>query len=222
MKELNNFIDNIIFENNIKKNLNESYVLQKGEYKLNTELLTDKNKSAHIEKLSNYIDSLNNVSAEISSENVLNDSFRFSHLKKDEVFFHNAVFLHHLFFENISDVNSKVSMDSLSYMKIAKDFGSFERWQKDFVMCCNSSKNGWAILGYNMNLKRYMNIYIESHDSGLMLGLMPIIVIDCWEHSYYRDYLNNKKAYIYGMMKELNWEIIEKRIKKAEEISKIL
>ena len=67
-----------------------------------------------------------------------------------------------------------------------------------------------------------MNTVIDLHSLNVMIGLLPIIVMDCWEHSYYRDYLKDRKTYVYGMMKELNWEVIENRISKTEKISKIL
>ena len=40
-----------------------------------------------------------------------------------------------MYFENISDLNSTVSVDSLSYMRLARDFGTFDDWQKDFIAC---------------------------------------------------------------------------------------
>ena len=55
-----------------------------------------------------------------------------------------------------------------------------------------------------------------------MIGCHPVIVLDCWEHSYYRDYLKNRPAYIRGMMKELNWNVIEDRVKVADKIHKAL
>jgi len=52
--------------------------------------------------------------------------------------------------------------------------------------------------------------------------MFPVIIMDCWEHSYYRDYLKDRKSYVFAMMKELNWSVIENRVKKADKISKIL
>jgi len=127
-----------------------------------------------------------------------------------------------MYFENISDLNSTVSVDSLAYMRLARDFGTFDKWQEDFVACCLSARNGWGITFYNPQLRRYMNTVIDLHSSNVMIGLMPIIVMDCWEHSYYRDYLKDRKTYVYGMMKELNWSVIEDRVKKADKIAKIL
>ena len=55
-----------------------------------------------------------------------------------------------------------------------------------------------------------------------MISMLPVIVMDCWEHSYYRDYLKDRKTYVYGMMKELDWSVIENRVKLSEKIAKVL
>ena len=42
------------------------------------------------------------------------------------------------------------------------------------------------------------------------------------EYAYFRDYLNKKKDYVFAMMEELKWDVIENRIKKIEKIINIL
>jgi superoxide dismutase len=42
-----------------------------------------------------------------------------------------------------------------------------------------------------------------------------------WEHTYFRDYLKDKKNFIYKTMQELNWEVIESRIKRTDKVAKI-
>lgn len=208
-----------------KNHINESYIAQAGKFDLSTELLSDKTKKTHQELLEGYVSELNDVSIKLDScdrlaANLNNSLYR--SLKIDEAHNHNAAFLHGLYFENISDLNSTISMDSLSYMRLARDFGSFDKWQEDFVACCLSARNGWAMTVYNMQLKRYVNTIIDLHSNSVMVGIYPIIVMDCWEHAYFKDYLKNRKAYVFGMMKELNWSVIEDRIKKADKIAKIL
>jgi len=205
--------------------INEAYVAEAGQFELNTELLSSKTKKAHKELLDGYVKKLNNISANLdsvdkTSANLNNSVFR--SLKIDETYNHNAAFLHGLYFENISDVNSTISMDTISYMRIARDFGSFDAWQEDFVACCLSARNGWAVTAYNMHLQRYVNTVIDLHSQNVMTGIFPVIVMDCWEHSYYRDYLKDRKTYVFAMMKELNWSVIEKRVKKADMIAKVL
>ena len=242
MKDLNELVkeavEKTLRENNLKSDpvankrsgeksqiISEAYVTQSGKFDLRTELLSQKTKKAHQELLDGYVKELNDVSARLdgvdkSKANLNNSQFR--SLKIDETYNHNAAFLHGLYFQNISDLNSNISMDSLSYMKLSKDFGTFDAWQEDFVACSLSARNGWAMTVYSMSLKRYINTVVDLHSDSVLINCIPIVVMDCWEHSYYRDYLKDRKAYVFAMMKELNWDIIEERIQKAEKISKIL
>ena len=208
----------------MKKPLKESYITQAKKYNLPTELLSDKNKAEHQKLLEKYVASLNEVSTKLDTANLDKanpNHSEFRNLKIDEVFNMNAAYLHALFFENISDQRSIVTMDSLSFMRLERDFGSFDVWQKEFVACALSARNGWACTVYSMMLKRYINIVVDLHSQHVPIGCIPIIVLDCWEHSYYRDYLSDRKTYAYGMMKEFDWKEIESRIKKAEKIAKI-
>lgn len=217
----------VLTENNsvTSEVLSEAYVAEAGKFNLKTELLSDKTKKSHQELLEGYVETLNKVSAKIdgvdkSSANLNHSDFR--NLKIDETYNHNAAFLHGMYFENISDLNSQITVDSLTYMKLARDFGTFDKWQEDFVACCLSARNGWAITFYNPHLRRYMNTVIDLHSQNVMISMLPIIVMDCWEHSYYRDYLKDRKTYVYGMMKELDWSVIEDRVKISEKIAKVL
>ena len=208
----------------MKDTLNESYVMQAKKYSLPTELLSDKNKQAHQGLLENYVKTLNEVSTKLDT--VDRDSANLNHsefrsLKIDEVYNMNAAYLHALFFENISDQRSIITMDSIAFMRLERDFGSFDAWQKDFVACALSARNGWALTVYSSILKRYINVVVDLHHQNIPIAAYPVIVVDCWEHTYYRDYLSDRKTYVYGMMKELNWKEIGERIQKAEKIAKI-
>lgn len=204
--------------------INESYVTQAKKYALSTELLSNKNKAEHQKLLEKYVGSLNEVSTKLDTvdlDKANPNHSEFRNLKIDETFNMNAAYLHALFFENISDQRSIITMDSLSFMRLERDFGSFDQWQKEFVACALSSRNGWACTVYSIMLKRYINIVVDLHSQHIPIGCIPIIVLDCWEHSYYRDYLSDRKTYAYGMMKEFDWKEIESRIKKTEKIAKI-
>ena len=240
-KLIKDAVDQTLFEsglniNSIKENkadvnsssselISEAYVAQAGKFDLKTELLSQKTKKAHQELLEGYVKELNAISSNIdgvdkSAANLNNSKFR--SLKIDETYNLNAAFLHGLYFQNISDLSSQITVDSLAYMKLSRDFGTFDRWQEDFIACSLSARNGWAVTLYSTQLKRYINTVIDLHSSNVMIGMQPIIVLDCWEHSYYRDYLKDRKTYIYAMMKELNWSVIEERVKVAEKIHKVL
>jgi Fe-Mn family superoxide dismutase len=204
------------------KKLAESYVVTASKYELSTEKLSEENKSAHQELMEGYAKALNEVSsaldtADRDAANPNNSAFR--NLKIDEVHNLNAAFLHGLFFENISDMRSNLAMDSLAYMRLERDWGTFDAWQRDFIACALSSRNGWVVTVYNFFLKRYMNVVVDLHNVGIPFASVPVVVLDCWEHSYYRDYLKDRRSYVFAMMKELRWEKIEDRIRRAERMA---
>lgn len=201
------------------KKLAEAYVVTASKYELSTEKLSEENKSAHQELMEGYAKALNEVSAALDTadrDGANPNSSTFRNLKVDEVHNLNAAFLHGLFFENVSDVRSNLAMDSLVYMRLERDWGTFDAWQRDFIACALSSRNGWVVTVYNFFLKRYMNVVVDLHNVGIPFASVPVIVLDCWEHSYYRDYLKDRRSYVFAMMKELRWEKIEDRIRKVE------
>ena len=134
----------------------------------------------------------------------------------DETYNFNAVKLHELYFSNISDVDSEIRVDSIPYMKLSRDWGTFEAWQEDFMAACMASRNGWALTVYEPYRSVFMNITVDSHDKDIPLGCVPVIVMDMWEHAYFKDYGIDKKAYLFAMMKELNWDVIEARMSICE------
>ena len=215
----------IISESLGKSKLKESYVTTTKKYELNTELLSQKAKAAHQKLFENYSSQLNKVSAQLdvaSREDANPNYSEFRSLKMDETHNINGSYLHALYFDNISDVNSIVMLDALAYLRIERDFGSFDDWQEDFIACALSSRGGWALMVYSIPLQRYINVVVDGHTNGIPVATIPIICLNVAEHSYFRDYLADRKAYIYAMMKEFNWDVIEARVKKAEKIAKLM
>jgi len=206
-----------------RKVLKEAYVVQSKDYDKKTDTLSEKSFEAHKELLDGYVKSLNEISAKLDTaprENVTSNDSTFRSLKIDETYNLNAAFLHGMFFENVNDPQSKITMDSIVYMRLERDFGSFENWQKDFIACGMAARNGWVVTVYSLLLKRYMNVVVDLHSTNVPFGAYPVIVLDCWEHTYYRDFLKDRKSYIFSIMKNLNWNKIESRVEKAERLAK--
>ena len=211
-------------DSTLSPKLNEAYVSEPKKYELRTELLSSKGKAARQRDYEQYVNSLNKLSAQLDGadrDDANDKSSDFRRLKIDEVHNMNAAFLRALHFENISDLDSKITMDMLCFLRLERDFGSFDAWQKDFIACGMSSRDGYALTGYSLYLRRYINFVIDTEGLNVPIGVLPIIVLDVAEGSYYRDYLDDRRSYILGMMKEFDWDHIEGRVKKAEATSKI-
>lgn len=202
-----------------EQRLNESLVAQEKQFQLNTDYLTGKNKENHKNLYKQYIKDFNDISAKLDSVDrsiASSNNSEYRNLKIDETYNMNATYLHELYFANISDVNSEIKMDSLTYMRLQRDFGTFDDWQKDFIACCMSSRDGYAVTGYSVYLRRYMNMIIDTESLNVPIGFLPVISLDVAEGAYYRDYLHDRKSYVLRMMKEFDWNHIEKRFKRVE------
>ena len=222
-KNLKNQIEHVI-NSTFEGKLNEAYVAEPKVFDLRTDLLSSATKKAQQKEFEEFVAALNKVSAELDGadkEGANNRASDFRSLKNDEVYNMNASFLRALYFENISDLSSRITMDSLAFLRLERDFGTFDEWQRDFIACCMSSRDGYAITGYSIYLKRYMNFVIDEEAKNVGIGVLPIIVMDMNQGAYYRDYLDDKGTYVRGMMKELDWNRIEIRFKRAEQVAKI-
>lgn len=203
----------------------ESYVAEPKPYNQVTEFVSQKTKDAHSAIYRDYLETLNRVSAELDTVSRGEADSRHSAyrgLKLDETYNLDSVWLHELYFSNCFDPHSEVYMDSKAYLRLERDFGTFEDWQKDFLACAMACGNGWAVCGYNMFLKRYVNTMVSNHSQDVMLGLYPLVVIDMHEHAYFKDYQTDKKSYAVAMMREFNWEVIEERFLKAEALHEVM
>ena len=207
------------------KKLDESYVAEPKTYRQVSEFVSQKTKDAHVALYQDYVQTLNRVSAELdgadtSEANSKHSSYR--SLKLDETFNLNSVWLHELFFAGSFDPHSEVYMDSSAYIELERSWGTFDDWQKDFLACAMSSGQGWAVCGYNMFLKKFVNTQVSNHSQDVMLGLYPLIVLDMHEHSYFRDYLGDKKSYAVALMRQIDWNVIEERFNKAKAFIQVL
>jgi len=220
-----------IFDKEIKKaikdvmRIDESLVAQQKRFDVNTDFLSDSNISNHIELYEAYIRDFNLISAKLDSidrKEVSSNHSDFKNLKHDETYNLNAAYLHELYFANIGDPNSQITMDSLAYMRLARDFGTFDAWQNDFIACSQSSRCGWAVTYLNTYTQTLMNCVIDLHSQNVPTGMYPVIVMDLWQHAYYKDYLKDSKTYVNAMMKQFRWPVIEKRIVKSDKIAQIL
>tara|TARA_B100000700_G_scaffold325772_1_gene435447 strand:+ start:2394 stop:3077 length:684 start_codon:yes stop_codon:yes gene_type:complete len=203
--------------------VNEAYVVADRVFDYRTDAISNQTKQAHQKLLNGYVERLNTISAELDTANRedanANDSV-FRSLKIDEVYNLNAAFLHGMFFDNIAE-DSRITADSLAFLRLERDFGTFDNWQRDFIATAMSARSGWAVTVYNTFLNRYINVVVDLHSLNIPFSSYPVIVLDVWEHAYYRDYLNDRKKYVFAMMKQLNWKVIDERFQRAEDVAEV-
>lgn len=203
----------------------EAYAPQKKTYAMTTDFLSEDTKKNHEELYKRQIDVLAKLSAEVDAADktdVQSEHSKYRCAKKDEITSLNAVYLHELFFANCFDPNSELFLDALPYIRLSADWGTFDAWMSDFMACALSARSGWVVCGYSLYLKRLINVFVDGHDQGVLFGIVPLIVVDMWEHSYMIDYNNDKKSYLTSCMREFDWEVIEERMNHIDSLKKVM
>jgi len=203
----------------------EAYVAVPKKFVLKTEKLSEKVKRSKIDNFEKTVALLNKISAQLDGANPkeVDNSVcsNFRNLKMAESFTINDAFLQAEFLGNISDVNSSIAMDDLSFLRLSRDFGTFDAWQENFIACAKSSRNGYVVTAYCLYLKRYINFIVDDASTGVPFASIPVIVLDVSPGCYVKDYMDNIGAYITNMMREFNWEEINDRFKRVEKITKV-
>ncbi|HTL48588.1 MAG TPA: Fe-Mn family superoxide dismutase [Verrucomicrobiae bacterium] len=127
----------------------------------------------------------------------------------------NGMRLHEYYFENLRrDAGSDPASLPL-VQKLAADFGSFDSWQKDFKATAAMRGIGWAALYYDTHGDRLMNFWINEHDTGHGSGLVPILILDVFEHAYMKDYGIKRDGYLESFFKAVHWQEAQKRFQEA-------
>jgi len=78
-----------------------------------------------------------------------------------------------------------------------------------------SSPSGWGVLGYHPTLRKLMVLQIENHQKLTAWGIVPLLVLDVWEHAYYLKYQNRRPEYVGNLFKIINWNGVAERLDAA-------
>lgn len=122
--------------------------------------------------------------------------------------------LHTIFWTNLTNKKSDPSGTLLK--QIEKDFGSYDKLK---MLIAKTSKgvdgNGWGILGYQPYTQKLTVMQCENHEKLTQWGVIPILVIDVWEHSYYLKYRNRRSEFVDNLLPIINWDNAAERFSQA-------
>ncbi len=164
----------------------------------------------HFKLYEGYVANVNKASDLINKVEI--GTPEYSELKRRFGWEWNGMKLHELYFGNLKKDAIKIDDGSELYKKISDEFGSYEKWEKDFKATGAMRGIGWAILAYDKNDGRLFNVWINEHDAGHLAGLIPLLVMDVFEHAFIKDYGLVRADYIGAFMEAIDWSEVENRI----------
>jgi len=172
--------------------------------------------NGYVAKSNEIVDKLASGTVDLSKSAATYSEFRA--LKLEQTFNGNGMYLHQFYFENLSDNGGQAEGEVKK--EIEKNFGSFEKWKDEFV-ATGMAGRGWAVLGLNLEDGKLYNLLYDAHNIGGFVTLVPILVLDVFEHAYFIDYGTNRKDYINAYLNLINWSVVRKRLEKAKKMYSI-
>jgi Fe-Mn family superoxide dismutase len=101
------------------------------------------------------------------------------------------------------------------HQAIERSFGTFDAFVKIFSDSAASQfGSGWTWLVKDANQLQVINT--GNADTPIVMGTIPLLTLDVWEHAYYLDYQNRRTDYIRAFLEHLvNWDFAEKNLEQT-------
>ena len=123
--------------------------------------------------------------------------------------------LHSLFWQNMTPTNKGGGGEPTGKLaeEIKKEFGSFERFKKEFTQATISIEgSGWSALALDRKTRKLLIMQVEKHNLNLYPNFKILMVLDFWEHAYYLDYKNEKAKFVEAFWNIVNWDEVSGRL----------
>lgn len=161
-----------------------------------------------------YVNSANAILERLDKARKEGTDFDVKATLKELSFHIGGHLLHSLFWTNIAPPGKggEKPKGTLGTV-LEKEFGSFERFKKEFSMAATSVEgSGWAALSFCRQTNRPIIMQIEKHNTNVYPMFTILMVIDVWEHAYYLDYKNERAKFVDAFWNIVSWDEVNKRL----------
>ena len=165
-----------------------------------------------------YVTGANNILQKLDKARKENTDVDVKSTLKELSFNIGGHLLHSLFWDNLapSAKGGGGKPSGVLAEWIDKEFGSFERFKKEFSQAATSAEgSGWAALTLCRQTNRLMIMQVEKHNTNVYPMFRIVMVLDVFEHAYYIDYKNDRAKFVENFWNIVNWSEVNKRLEKA-------
>ena len=172
--------------------------------------------SHHANNYSGAVKRLNTIRATLAGQAPASTpNFALNGLKREELIATNSMLLHELYFDSLGGA---VELPIAMKLALAANFGSFERWQEEFVAMGKAlgGGSGWVLLTFQPREGTLLNQWAADHTHAVAGGI-PLLALDMYEHAYHMDFGANAGAYVEAFMQVIAWDKVYTRFQRAAE-----
>jgi Fe-Mn family superoxide dismutase len=158
---------------------------------------------------------LNSISAELEAlDPATTPAHVIRRLKQDEAAALTSLALHEVYFASLGGDGRAVP--AVMADALARDFGSVDRWRREFAALANSLDGGpgWVLLSWLPRAGRLVNQTVADGGQAIA-GAIPILALDMYEHAYHLDFGANAVSYLATFMRNIDWSAVHGRYEDA-------
>ena len=118
---------------------------------------------------------------------------------------------HSIFWKNLSPNGGERPEGELA-AAIDVHFGTFDAFVNHFSAVATTLQgSGWAVLAYDTVGQRLVIEQLTDQQGNISIGIVPLLMLDMWEHAFYLQYKNVKADYVKAYWNVINWEDVAQR-----------
>lgn len=172
----------------------------------------------HSKHHQSYVDGLNKAELELAKSREYNNYDLVKHWERELAFNGAGHYLHTIFWNNMSPMGGGPAIGDVA-LEINRTFGSFDKFKKHYSAAAEKVEgSGWGTLVWSPRAHRLEILQFEKHQNLSQQDIIPLLVLDVWEHAYYLKYNNDRKAYIKAWWNVVNWADVNKRLLTARSV----
>jgi Fe-Mn family superoxide dismutase len=129
---------------------------------------------------------------------------------------------HSIFWTNMSPEGGDKPVGALA-TAIDENFGSFDKFAAHFTNnAMTIMGSGWSILAWDTIGQKLIIVQLYDQQGNVPMGIIPLLMLDMWEHAFYLQYRNVKADYVKAWWNVVDWANVADRFAKASSTTGLL
>jgi Fe-Mn family superoxide dismutase len=180
---------------------------------------TDSQLEQHFKLYQGYIGKANELNTKLKEVDIAGANATYAPLREmlvEESYAVNGVVFHEYYFGNLGGKGGEPTGD----LRAAIDdrWGSHGKFM-DYLKASGMCMRGWVVIGLNLRGNHLSAFGLDMHNMWTPANVVPILVLDVYEHAYMIDYGIARAKYLDAFVNNLDWDVVAKRLGYAHKCS---
>jgi Fe-Mn family superoxide dismutase len=165
----------------------------------------------HLKLYQGYVGKINEIEAKLKDVDISGANATYAPLREllvEQSYALNGVVYHEFYFGNLGGGGGDPKGAIAS--AINENWGSTGKFM-DYLKASGKCMRGWVIVGYNTRGGHLQTYGLDMHNMWVPANVVPILVLDVYEHAYMIDYGIDRGKYLDAFIANLDWNVIDKR-----------